>query len=109
MEMRVFNQFTESFSVLDLAEKVAAVYGNGVEIQHVEDPRVEADEHFYEATHTKLLDLGLVPHLLTDDSIQRLLSLAGRYRDRVDIRAISPTVSWRRTSSKLLTSNNTTH
>ncbi len=108
-EYRVFNQFTESFSVLDLAEKVAAVYGNGVEIQHVEDPRVEADEHFYEATHTKLLDLGLVPHLLTDDSIQRLLSLAERYSNRVDIKAISPTVSWRRTSSKLLTSNNATH
>ena len=108
-EYRVFNQFTESFSVLNLAEKVAAVYGNGVKIQHVEDPRVEADEHFYEATHTKLMDLGLLPHLLTEESIERLLSLAERYKDRVDLRAISPTVSWRRTASKLPTSNSTTH
>ncbi|MHB8263275.1 MAG: NAD-dependent epimerase/dehydratase family protein [Acidimicrobiales bacterium] len=104
-EYRVFNQFTESFSVLELAHKVAAVYGGKVRIEHLEDPRVEAEEHYYGATHTKLRDLGLVPHLLSDETIERLISLSALYRNRIDERAISPTVSWRRTSSKLATAN----
>ncbi len=104
-EYRVFNQFTESFSVLELAQKVATVYGGEVRLEHLEDPRVEAEEHYYGATHTKLLDLGLVPHLLSDETIERLISLAALYRNRIDERAISPTVSWRRTSSKLATAN----
>ncbi|MCL4434529.1 MAG: NAD-dependent epimerase/dehydratase family protein [Actinobacteria bacterium] len=102
-EYRVFNQFTESFSVLELAQKVAAIHGDGVRVEHLEDPRVEDEEHYYGATHTKLLDLGLVPHLLSDETIERLLSLATRYRSRIDEKAIAPTVSWRRTSSKLPT------
>ena len=63
-EYRVFNQFTESFSVLQMAEMVADAYPGATRIEHVEDPRVEKEEHYYRAAHTKLLDLGLVPHLL---------------------------------------------
>ena len=43
---------------------VAAFSGDAV-IDHVADPRVEKQEHYYRAAHTKLLDLGLVPHLLS--------------------------------------------
>jgi UDP-sulfoquinovose synthase len=56
-EFRVFNQFTESFSVGDLATLVSEATG-GAEIVHLEDPRVELEEHYYRAAHTKLLDLG---------------------------------------------------
>ena len=66
-EFRVFNQFTEQFSVAELAELVKAAgehLGYSVEVQHVENPRVELEEHYYNATHTKLLDLGLEPTLL---------------------------------------------
>ena len=59
-EFRVFNQFTESFSVLELAEKVSDAVG-GADIVHLDDPRVELEEHYYRAAHTKLLDLGLLP------------------------------------------------
>jgi UDP-sulfoquinovose synthase len=104
-EFRVFNQFTESFSVKQLAEAVVGVHGAGTAIEHVEDPRVEKEEHYYRAAHTKLLDLGLVPHLLTDDVVRSLLEVCERYRDRVDPAAIRPTVEWRKTASRLATSS----
>jgi UDP-sulfoquinovose synthase len=99
-EYRVFNQFTESFSVGDLAERVAALVP-GAEIEHLDDPRVEQESHYYRAAHTKLLDLGLAPHLLSDGLIRSLLALVDRHRERVDPSAIRPTVEWRRTHSHL--------
>ena len=65
------------------------------------DPRVEKEEHYYRAAHTKLLDLGLVPHLLEPSTIRSLLAVVDRYRDRVDPEAIAPTVNWRSTASVL--------
>jgi UDP-sulfoquinovose synthase len=100
-EFRVFNQFTESFSVLQMAEMVAANYPGATEIDHVEDPRVEKEEHYYRAAHTKLLDLGLVPHLLEPKTIRSLLAVVDRHRDRVNPEAIRPTVQWRNTASSL--------
>jgi nucleoside-diphosphate-sugar epimerase len=98
-EMRVYNQFTEQFSVLDLAERVSRVaQGMGVpaEIKHIANPRVEKEQHYYNAKHTKLLDLGLQPHLLTDETVAGLLESALRYRNRIDLTHIPPTVSWHR-------------
>jgi len=102
-EYRVFNQFTESFSVNQMAEMVAAAYPGATRIEHVEDPRVEKEEHYYRAAHTKLLDLGLVPHLLEEPTIKGLLEVVDRHRDRVDLQAIAPTVQWRKTTSTLAT------
>jgi UDP-sulfoquinovose synthase len=99
-EYRVFNQFTESFSVGDLAERVAALVP-GAEIDHLEDPRVEQESHYYRAAHTKLLDLGLVPHLLSETTIRSLLALVERHRSRIVSSAILPTVDWRRLHSKV--------
>ncbi|MGH9070805.1 MAG: NAD-dependent epimerase/dehydratase family protein [Acidimicrobiales bacterium] len=98
-EFRVFNQFTESFSVSQMAEMVAEVVPGHHEIAHLEDPRVEAEEHYYRAAHTKLLDLGLVPHLLDDDLVTSLAAEVERHRDRIIVEAIAPTVHWARTSS----------
>ena len=103
-EYRVFNQFTESFSVLQLAEMVVDAYPGKAEIVHLDDPRVEKEEHYYRAAHTKLLDLGLVPHLLGQRTLASILSVVERHRDRVDPRAIEPTVQWRSTANVLRTS-----
>ncbi len=103
-EFRVFNQFTESFSVMQLAEMVVDAYPGTAEIVHLDDPRVEKQEHYYRAAHTKLLDLGLVPHLLSVRTLANLLAVVERHRDRVDRLAIEPTVEWRSTASVLPTS-----
>ena len=102
-EFRVFNQFTESFSVEQMAQLVVAEYTGDATIEHPPTPRVEKEEHYYRAAHTKLLDLGLVPHLLTGAVVRDLLAVCEKYRDRVDPAAILPTVEWRSTSSSLVT------
>src|SRR6516164_8786167 len=97
-ECRVYNQFTEQFSVLELAQMVETVgkkLGMNVEIDHLPDPRVEAEEHYYNAKHSKLIDLGLEPHLLSDALLDSLVTIAVRYRDRVDHSLMMPQVNWR--------------
>jgi UDP-sulfoquinovose synthase len=97
-ECRVYNQFTEQFSVLDLALKVQTAgkhLGLQVEIDHLPDPRVEAEAHYYNAKHSKLIDLGLQPHLLSDSLLDSLVNIAIQYRDRVDASLMMPTVNWR--------------
>jgi UDP-sulfoquinovose synthase len=103
-EFRVFNQFTESFSVQEMAELVVAEYAGNATIDHTPTPRVEKEEHYYRAAHTKLLDLGLVPHLLTSSVIQSILAVSDKYKTNVDVAAIRPTVEWRSTASGLATS-----
>jgi UDP-sulfoquinovose synthase len=94
-EFRVFNQFTESFSVRELAGKVLEAYPGKVEVMEVENPRVELEEHFYQAEHSKLSDLGLDPHLLSVGTVTSIMAAADRCRERVDLDAILPRVAWR--------------
>ncbi|MEI1375269.1 NAD-dependent epimerase/dehydratase family protein [Nostoc sp. UHCC 0926] len=98
-EFRVFNQFTEQFSVGDLAlmvKKAGNAMGLNVEINHLDNPRVEKEEHYFNAKNTKLLDLGLEPHLLSDSLLDSLLNFAIKYQKRVDHKQILPKVSWHR-------------
>jgi UDP-sulfoquinovose synthase len=98
-EFRVFNQFTELFSVGDLAEmvqKAGTALGLKVTVDHIENPRVEKEEHYFNAKNTNLLDLGLQPHFLSDSLLDSLLNFAMKYKDRVDQQHILPKVSWRR-------------
>ena len=98
-ECRVYNQFTEQFSVLELARLVQAAgshVGLNVTIDHLPDPRVEKEEHYYNARHSKLVDLGLRPHLLSESVLDSLLNIATRYRDRVDQSLFLPRVDWRK-------------
>jgi UDP-sulfoquinovose synthase len=97
-EFRVFNQFTELFSVGDLAlmvKKAGNAMGMNVEINHLENPRVEKEEHYFNAKNTNLLDLGLQPHLLSDSLLDSLLNFAVKYKDRVDHNEILPKVKWK--------------
>ncbi|HXF55984.1 MAG TPA: NAD-dependent epimerase/dehydratase family protein [Actinomycetota bacterium] len=94
----VYNQFTEQFSVMELAEKVrdaAEKLGWHPIIENVPNPRVEAEEHYYNAAHTKLLDLGLQPHYLSETLIDGLLETVKRYADRVDRRLLYPRHNWK--------------
>ena len=97
-EFRVFNQFTEQFSVLELAEMVRVAgkrLGFEVTVDHLPDPRVEAEEHYYNAKHTKLAELGLKPHLLSESLLDSLVNIALEHRDRVDAALLMPRVNWR--------------
>jgi UDP-sulfoquinovose synthase len=96
-EFRVFNQFTEQFSVLELAGLVKEAgehLGYSVEIQHYENPRVEKEEHYYNAIHTKLLDLGLQPTLLGEELVESIIHAIERHKGRVIETAIDPQTRW---------------
>jgi len=102
-EMRIYNQFTEQFSVGQLAELVAEAAGKmgiDVTIDNIPNPRVEKEEHYYNAKHTKLLDLGLQPHYLGDSLLDSLLNIALEYKDRVDPDVVMPSVDWRTGKSR---------
>lgn len=102
-EMRVFNQFTEEFSVRQLAELVIDAAGKlGLEarLENIENPRVEKYDHYYNAAHTKLLDLGLEPHYLGDALLDSVLNIAMQYGDRIDRDVVMPSVDWRTGKAK---------
>ncbi|MGH2735511.1 MAG: NAD-dependent epimerase/dehydratase family protein [Actinomycetota bacterium] len=97
-EYRVFNQFTEQFTVGELAQRVSEAaqhIGWDVMIENVPNPRIELEEHYYNAKHTKLLDLGLEPHFLTDTLIDGLLHTVKSHSKRVRTDLLYPTHSWR--------------
>jgi UDP-sulfoquinovose synthase len=103
-ECRVYNQFTEQFSVLELAHLVrtaAGKLGLSVDIEHMPTPRVEAEEHYYNARHSKLIDLGLRPHCLSDALLDSLMNIAIKYQSRVDTGAFLPQVSWKNARNEL--------
>ena len=97
-EFRVFNQFTEEFSVLQLAQMVqeaAAEEGIESNVIHMDNPRIEKENHYYNAINTKLIDLGLEPHLLTHDVIRSILHKVVENKDRVIRENVMPQVKWK--------------
>ena len=96
-ELRILNQFTETFSVNQLAERVHDVgnrLGLGVRVQHIDNPRKEMEEHYYNPAHHGLLELGLKPHLMTDDVLAGMLERVIQHRHRIVPRRILPRVRW---------------
>jgi UDP-sulfoquinovose synthase len=100
-EFRVFNQMTESLSINQIADTIAKEYPGGCAIEHVDNPRVEIYDHYYNVVHTALEGLGLKPTLLSTTLIDHLFDVVERHKDRVDMAAIMPTVRWAETASDL--------
>jgi UDP-sulfoquinovose synthase len=97
-ELRIFNQLTEPFTVNELAEKVKSVgdrLGYNVAIEHVRNPRVEKEEHYYNVKYTGLLDLGLEPHYLTDEIIESFFRITEKYKDRLNRKTIIKGIEWK--------------
>lgn len=96
-EYRVFNQFTETFNILELAELVveqARKLGISAEISHLENPRIELEEHHYNPAHSKLLSLGLKPHFLSDELVGTMIRTILTYKDRIKREIVLPQVKW---------------
>jgi len=96
-ELRIFNQFTETFSVNQLAEKVQIVgkqLGLDVKINSIENPRKEMEEHYYNPKHTGLLDLGLKPNYLTDSVLVELMQYVMKYKSAIHLHKIFRGTKW---------------
>ncbi|MBA2530495.1 MAG: NAD-dependent epimerase/dehydratase family protein [Nocardioidaceae bacterium] len=97
-EFRVFNQATESFSLQEMAKVVQNSYPGQVDIEYLDNPRVEIENHHYAFTHTALESLGLKPHLLSETLLHHMFDVIERHRDRVDHDLLAPTVNWRQST-----------
>jgi UDP-sulfoquinovose synthase len=100
-EFRVFNQMTETMSINQIAETIAKEFPGEAQVEHVENPRVEIYDHYYNVVHTALERLGLKPTLLSMALIDHMFDVVEKHKDRVDMAAITATVRWDRTSSEL--------
>ncbi|KIX11405.1 NAD-dependent epimerase/dehydratase family protein [Dethiosulfatarculus sandiegensis] len=97
-ELRIFNQFVETFSVNQLAlmvQRVGKGLGLDVQIENLPNPRVEADEHYYNPAHSGLIELGLEPNYLTDEVLARFMETVLRYKDNIDTHKIFRNVTWK--------------
>jgi len=96
-ELRILNQFTEQFSVLEIAEKISQVaskFGKKIDIQHLDNPRAEMEDHYYNATHSGLIELGLAPQLMTEDVLSEMYDKVQNYKSRIDLARVLPRVYW---------------
>ncbi|RIK41241.1 MAG: NAD-dependent dehydratase [Chloroflexi bacterium] len=97
-QLRILNQFTETFSVNELAERVQRVgneMGLDVQVQSIDNPRKEKEEHYYNPVHSGLLDLGLQPTYMTDAIVAGMLEQILPYKERIDTKKILPRVRWK--------------
>lgn len=96
-ELRIFNQFTETFSVNELADRIikaGANLGLNVNLKSIENPRKEKEDHYYNPAHSGLIDLGLTPNFMTEEVLVDMLNLIIKNKDNIVIDRILPRVSW---------------
>ena len=96
-ELRILNQFTETFSVNDVAaitKRVGDELGLDVQVESIENPRKEPEDHYYNPAHSGLIELGLQPTFLTDDVMRGMLELVLAHREAIDTSRIFPRVKW---------------
>ncbi len=102
-ELRVLNQFTETFSVNELADRMVRVgrqMGLDVQAKSIPNPRKEPEEHYYNPDHSGLLELGLEPHYMTDEVLAEMLEQVRKYKDLIDVDMIMPRVVWNEASKE---------
>ena len=97
-DFRVFNQFTETFSVQQLAERVRRALGRyriDVSIEHTDNPRVEEESHFYEAENSGLHDLGLSATKLSDGVLEEMVDVCLGRVGNIRVDTMDPGIRWK--------------
>jgi UDP-sulfoquinovose synthase len=96
-QLRIYNQIMETFTVNELAEmtrNVGVSLGYDVEIRNLENPRKEAESHYYNPTYQGLLDLGVNPHYLTSEVMARMFMIVAQYKENIRDDVIFRGVKW---------------
>lgn len=96
-QLRIYNQIMETFTVNELAERVQRIgekLGYEVKIDHLDNPRKEAEEHYYNPTYQGLIDIGVQPHYLTDEVLERIFRVIEKYKDNIRKDVIFQGITW---------------
>ena len=96
-QFRVFNQITSHHSLNGLAclvSEQAQELGLKAAVAHIDNPRVEAETHYYNPMHSALEKLGLVPHRLDGMAVRSMLQTMMPYKNKVDLDQVAPTITW---------------
>lgn len=96
-ELRIFNQIMETFSVRELADmtqKVGQKLGYDAEIKSIENPRKEAEDHYYNPNYQGLLDIGVKPHYLTEEVMEGMFKIVAQHKDTIRKDVIFRGVKW---------------
>jgi UDP-sulfoquinovose synthase len=101
-ELRILNQFTETFSVNELAERVVEAgrqRGLEVTICAIPNPRQEKEEHYYNPAHSGLFELGLCPNYITTEVLIEMLDMVRAHQSHINVARILPRVAWNRSTA----------
>jgi len=96
-ELKIYNQITETFSVNEIAQKIKKIglkIGLEVTLKSIENPRKEAENHYYNPRYTGLKSLGLEPSYLTDEVLVKMIDFVLRHKHKIDASKIQPRVKW---------------
>jgi hypothetical protein len=101
----VFNQFDQAYSVNELAEtaaRVAREFGLSPTIEHPPDPRVEAEQHYYNPIHERLPALGYHRTRELEEVVREIYHDLLHFRRRLEAKrhVVAPTVQWRSVDSR---------
>lgn len=95
--LQIFNQVMETFSVNELAKKVQTAgvqLGYDVKIDHLKNPRKEAESHYYNPMYQGLRDLGVQPHFLTEEVLVKMIQVVEQYKKNIRQETIFNGVKW---------------
>jgi UDP-sulfoquinovose synthase len=95
--LNIFNQIMETFTVNQLAEltqESGRELGYDVQIENIENPRVELEEHYYNPSYQGLLELGVRPHYLTSNSMKGMIKTVSQYKETINPGVINKGVKW---------------
>ncbi len=96
-ELRIFNQIMETLTanqLADMVQRVGQSLGYEVKVNHLENPRKEAEEHYYNPTYQGLIDLGVQPHYLTDDVMTGMFKVVGKFKENIRKDVMFKGIKW---------------
>ncbi len=96
-EYKVRNQFTEVFSVKELAllvQKASREIGIKAKIRYINNPRTEMSQHYYKPTNKSFLKIGLKPKKISPKFIINNLEKIYKLRKNIDKKIIIPKIKW---------------
>ena len=97
-EFRVFNQYTETFSINELSKIVqdaCSELGRDIEIINLENPRLEDAEHYYNPKNSGLISLGLKPIKFEKELVKSMILKLDKHKEKIDVKKFLPSLKWK--------------